>query len=156
MNTKIKKEEVVTNINQPHNFTEGDVVTLVLNEGGYKDGGKLLKNDKISDKHYTGTFYSGNEYMFVKRKGDKVLLVTFYGGRIQYPHCWVDISEIYHPFDGKVDKIDDNDSVEFKIELSYPISDKEMGDTKKKALDIGISMRTSNGGRGQILYISLA
>lgn len=118
----IKKEEVVKKSNQPHNFTEGDVVTLVLNEGRYKVGGKLLKNDKISDKHHTETFFSGNEYMFVKRKGDKVLLVSFYGGRIQYPHCWVDISEIYHPFDGKVDKIDDNDSVEFTINVPLKLS----------------------------------
>ena len=60
--------------------------------------------------------------MFVKRKGDKVLIVKFYDGHIQYTHTWVEISEIYHPFDGKVDYIEENDSIEFNINVPLKLS----------------------------------
>jgi hypothetical protein len=127
MSKTIKVEDVVKKSNQPQNLKEGDLVTLVLNKGYYQSGGKLLKNDKISEKHHTDTFYSGREYYFVKRDGDKVLIQLTPNGYKSDTHSWVDISEIYKPFDEEFLNSQPNDYVEYEIKvpikLKYSFND---------------------------------
>jgi hypothetical protein len=135
MNKNTKNEELVNNIVHQSHFIKGDLVTLSLKIGYSKEGGELLKGDRISEKHLIEYFHSGNEYIFCKRNGDKVLLQY----RCQYgkieSYIWVDVSEIYLPFQKQKDEElkdfyqCDDDSVEFQIKvptlLTYTFKDWE-------------------------------
>lgn len=120
MTDTIKKEKVMNNSNHTHSFKEGDLVTLILKHPKNSImGGKLLKNDRISDKHHTQYFCSGNEYFFVKENKNKVLLQLRDSWGYRETHVWVDKEEIHDPYklqnsgELKVEK----DKVTFQIPL---------------------------------------
>jgi len=124
MSTEMKNEELV-NENQPHNFKKRDLITLILSEGNYKSGGRLLKGDKISNSQRVERFYSGTLYFFIKREGDKVLLQYFCGGFPSESYVWVDISEIHHPYGLKnngLEKECEEDSVTYCVDTPKPFN----------------------------------
>ena len=147
--SKVSKiEDVVKKSNQTQNLNEGDWVTLVLNNGYYKDGGKLLKNDRISEKHHLGTFYSGKEYYFLKRDGDRVLIQLCSNGMLWDTFIWVDISEVYNPFDEEFLNSQPNDYVEYEVKvpitLKYSFNDWKNRKDRRKEL---IKFKTPKDGK---------
>jgi len=126
MNTKTTNENLVNNSNQPHNFKKRDLITIILNKGNYKNGGRLLKGDKISKSQYPQQFYSGTLHFFIKREGDKVLLQHFcYGYPSSQSYVWVDISEIYHPYKQKsngLEKECEDDYVTYYVSPPKPFN----------------------------------
>lgn len=125
MSKKTTNEELVNNSNQPHNFKKRDLITLILNKGNYKNGGRLLKGDKISNSQYLQRFRSGTLHSFIKREGDKVLLQYFCNGYSSRSYVWVNISEIYHPYELKnngLEKECEDDSVTYCVSSPKPFN----------------------------------
>ena len=97
--TEDKKTELLKRM-MSSELENKDKVTLTLkpHNNGWKWGGRLLKNDIISEKQYRRVYRSGERYEVVKVKDNKVLITDYH-----HLFLWVDIDEISLPYERQND-----------------------------------------------------